>query len=89
MVAAETAHLRAVGGRPPEGLFWGTTGHTCDQAGWIHGVLNAYAHAKGLHTATGFVDLAKFYEHVRHLRLKEQAKLHGYNLKLLRALCVL
>ena len=72
-----------------EAFFWGKATQSCERAGWVHNVVAAYATRKGLAAASLMADLEKFYEHVSHEDLLEEAKATGFNLVLLRALCVL
>eukprot|EP00959_Pyramimonas_sp_CCMP1952_P000345 6679-Pyramimonas_sp.AAC.1 len=43
----------------------------------------------GTSAATVLLDLKKFYEHIDHMDLYRAACQHGFNLKLLRGLCVI
>jgi len=70
-------------------VFWGKGTQSCERAGWVHNVLASYANRKGLDTATFIADLEKFYEHVGHEELYQEAQATGFNLVLLRALCTL
>ena len=63
--------------------FWGTTGQSCDLAGWMHQALHSNAEAKGWAIATLFTDLSKFYEHIDHGILKAEADDCGFPSSLL------
>ena len=52
-------------------------------------MLAAWAKAKGLTVITLVADIQKFYEQVDHSDLRKEAEATGFNLKLLRCLCVL
>ena len=54
----------------------------------VHNLLVAFARHRNLAAGTGVLDLARFYEHVSHAELKEQAEATGFNLRLLQCLCV-
>ena len=53
----------------------------------MHNMLGGYCKATGLKMGTVMADLMKFYEHVSHVELREEARAVGFNLKLLKALC--
>ncbi|CAK0860087.1 unnamed protein product [Prorocentrum cordatum] len=68
-------------------FFWGRDGRDCERAGWIHNCFAGFAMASPhFEVASLFLDIRKFYEHVRHDVLWTSAQRFGFNLKLLRGL---
>ena len=70
-------------------FFWGSATRSCERAGWVHNAFVAFSKHAGLEAITCFADLEKFYEHVAHQDLYDEAVATRFNLVLLRALCVL
>ena len=70
-------------------FYWGGGTRSCERAGWTHNVLVAFASSTGLGAVTCLADLEKIYEHISHQVLYDQAVATGFNLVLLRALCVM
>ena len=70
-------------------FFWGSGTKSCERAGFVHNVFVAYCKHTGLSSVTCLADLEKFYEHVSHEVLYQEAVETGFNLVLLRALCTM
>eukprot|EP00971_Amphidinium_carterae_P286669 5691342-Amphidinium_carterae.1 len=64
--------------------FWGGKGRSCSLAAWIHSAAGEAARARGEHSASLFLDLARFFEHVRHTDLWSSAVSCDVPLKLVR-----
>jgi len=71
-----------------ESFFWSLGNKTCESSGWVHGAYVAAGRLNGLASASAFTDLFKYYEMISHQDLYEQAVETGFNLVLLRGLCV-
>ncbi|CAK0824062.1 unnamed protein product [Prorocentrum cordatum] len=68
-------------------FVWGRDGRDCERAGWIHNCFAGFAMASPqFEVASLFLDIRKFYEHVRHDVPWASAQRFGFNLKLLRGL---
>ncbi|CAK0858476.1 unnamed protein product [Prorocentrum cordatum] len=68
-------------------FFWGRDGRDCERAGWLHNCFAGFAKAnQQFEAASLFLDISKFYEHVRHDVLWANAVRFGFNLRLLRGL---
>eukprot|EP00959_Pyramimonas_sp_CCMP1952_P251076 5247621-Pyramimonas_sp.AAC.1 len=64
--------------------FWGDAAHTCDRSGHVHNILARFAKLKGFSSASGMLDLSKYYEYISHEELRGEAVKTGFPLRLLR-----
>jgi hypothetical protein len=63
--------------------FWGAAGRSCDTAGWHHNLYTGYAATQGWESATLFLDIKKFYDHIDLETLCVEALRQGFPLWLM------
>ena len=69
--------------------IWGCSSDTsCDRAAYLHNLFLVQARAAGFEGASVYFDISKFYERIDHGLLKQAAEAHGFDVGLVKALCV-
>ena len=60
--------------------WWGGVGKSAERCAWGHAALEEFSQFAGVASATAAAELSKFYEHIEHQLLIDEAVASGYPL---------